>query len=185
MYQQKCRRLEKKVVSLTLLMKHLQDQKLLSEDAAELLENTVSETERQIIKRHLKGKKRGAFPSELKTFAVTLQFYSTKAYEYVRKTFLNILLHPQTIRKWYSSVEEKPEITREALRTIEAKINEAATEGKILYFSLTMDDMSIRKLIEIENDKYYGYVDLGTSSEHSDNLPEAKYACVFLLVCIN
>ncbi|CAL1680834.1 unnamed protein product [Lasius platythorax] len=66
MYQQKCRRLEKKVVSLTLLMKHLQDQKLLSDDAAELLENTVSETERQIIKRHLKGKKRGAFPNDKK-----------------------------------------------------------------------------------------------------------------------
>lgn len=93
--------------------------------------------------------------------------------------------HPQTIRKWYSSVEGKPGIIIEALRTIEAKIKEAASEGKQLYFSLTIDDISIRQFIEIENDKYYGYVDLRTSSEYSDNLPEARYACVFLLVCVN
>lgn len=41
-------------------------------------------------------------------------------------------------------MEEKPDITMEALRTIEAKINEAISEGKQLYFSLTIDDMSIR-----------------------------------------
>lgn len=102
----------------------------------------------------MKGNKRRAFPNELKTFAATLQFYSSKAYEYVRKTFLTILPHPQTIRRWYSSVKRKPGITMEALRTIKAKINEATSEGKQLYFSLTIDDMSIRELVEIENDKY-------------------------------
>lgn len=45
--------------------------------------------------------------------------------------------------------------------------------------------MSIREFIEIENDTYYGYVDYGISMEQSDNLPEARYACVFLIVCIN
>lgn len=71
----------------------------------------------------------------------------------------------------------------EALRTIKEKINEA--KGKILYFSLTIDDISIRKFIEIEGDKYYGYVDYGTNFENNDSLPEASNACVCLLVCIN
>jgi len=37
-YQQKCRRLNTKVLSLTSLVKHLKDKKLLSVDAAELLQ---------------------------------------------------------------------------------------------------------------------------------------------------
>lgn len=121
----------------------------------------------------------------LKKFAATLQFYSTKAYEYVRKTFLNVLPHPQTIRKWYSAIESKPGITLEALKTVKAKIYEAAANEKILYFSLTIDDMSIRESIEYVGDKYFGYVDYGINFEDNDNLPEATHACVLLLVCIN
>jgi len=39
------------------------------------------------MKTLAKNNKRRVFPNELKTFAATLQFYSIKAYEYVRKTF--------------------------------------------------------------------------------------------------
>ncbi|KYM93955.1 THAP domain-containing protein 9 [Cyphomyrmex costatus] len=145
----------------------------------------VSMTEKEIIKRHLSRKRKRPFPTAIKTFAATLQFYSTKAYEYVRKTFLNILLHPQTIKKWYSSIDAKPGITLEALRTVQAKINEAAAVEKILYFSLVIDDMSIKEEIEIEDDKYYGYVDFGTNPENNDSIPRANHACVLLLVCIN
>jgi len=37
-YQQKCRRYQKKIHSLTLLAKHLQNRQLLSQNAAEFLE---------------------------------------------------------------------------------------------------------------------------------------------------
>ncbi|CAL1295195.1 unnamed protein product [Larinioides sclopetarius] len=40
------------------------------------------------------------FPVELRAFALILSFYSSKAYEYVRKTFVNCLPHPVTLRKW-------------------------------------------------------------------------------------
>lgn len=50
------------------------------------------------------------------------------------------------------SVEGKSGITTEALKTIKEKINEVTSKGQILYFSLTIDDMSIREFIEIEND---------------------------------
>ncbi|KYN20001.1 THAP domain-containing protein 9, partial [Trachymyrmex cornetzi] len=140
-------------------------------------------------KRHLRKKAKGAFPVALKNFAATLQFYSTKAYEYVRKTFLNILPHPQTIRRWYASIDCKPGITTEALKTIQAKIHEAASDSKTLNFSLTIDDMSIRQYTELVNDQYYGYVDYEINykinSENNDNLLEATSVCVFLLVCIN
>lgn len=47
-----------------------------------------------------KSKDSGTYPSELKTFALTLNFYSPKAYSYVRMTFPNMLPHPRTLQKW-------------------------------------------------------------------------------------
>lgn len=40
-------------------------------------------------------------------------------------------------------------------------------------------------MIEIEGDTYYGYVDYGINVDNGDDVPHAKHACVFLLVCIN
>lgn len=42
-------------------------------------------------------KKKKNFSSEIKEFAITLQYYSPKAYMYVRKKFLNILPHPRVL----------------------------------------------------------------------------------------
>jgi hypothetical protein len=39
------------------------------------------------------------FTSEMRKFAITLQFYSSKAYDYVRKSFKNVLPHQKTINK--------------------------------------------------------------------------------------
>lgn len=44
-------------------------------------------------------KRKKKYSPELRTFALTLQFYSSKAYRYVRKTFNNLLPEPSTIRK--------------------------------------------------------------------------------------
>ncbi|XP_008183700.1 uncharacterized protein LOC103309607 [Acyrthosiphon pisum] len=59
-----------------------------------------------IVKDILNGKKRKFCP-ELRKFAVTLQYYSPRAYTYVRKTFKNLLPHPRTLRKWYTVVNGK------------------------------------------------------------------------------
>ena len=55
-----------------------------------ILETTVSDVPRTLIKRlttRKVGKNPGAYPPELRSFALTLTFYSTKAYNYVRKSF--------------------------------------------------------------------------------------------------
>ncbi|XP_018312480.1 uncharacterized protein [Mycetomoellerius zeteki] len=122
---------------------------------------------------------------EIKTFAATLQFYSSKAYEYVRKVFMNSLPHLQTVRRWYTNVSGLPEISKDALATVQIKVNEAAENMKHLYFALIVDDMSIRQQIEIDGDRYSRYIDYGTNITDNDSLPEAKYAAVFLLVNIN
>lgn len=76
-----------------------------------------SESLCEIIERKLNGKKL-AFSNELKKFAVTLQYYSTKAYNFVRKQFLNVLPHPRTLSKWYHIINGEPGFTKETFNTL-------------------------------------------------------------------
>lgn len=57
-----------------------------------ILEGVPKDLMNEILKDHknMKGRK---YTEELKAFALTLQFYSNKAYEYVRKKKKNCLYH--------------------------------------------------------------------------------------------
>ena len=68
---------------------------------------TLSGVPTQLIKR-LTNKKNTPYPPELRLFAMTLQYYSAKAYEYVRTSFNLALPHQAQIRKWYSKVLAGP-----------------------------------------------------------------------------
>ncbi|XP_039309077.1 uncharacterized protein LOC105204459 [Solenopsis invicta] len=67
----------------------------------------------EILKRKKGLKKK--YSEELRKFALTLNFYSSKAYEYVRKTFKNLLPERSTIRKWYSVINGRPGFTDEIM----------------------------------------------------------------------
>jgi len=61
------------------------------------------------------SEKQCSFHKEIREFALTLQYYSPRAYlYYVRKSFSNILPHPRTLRRWYTVVDDKPGFTLEA-----------------------------------------------------------------------
>jgi len=47
-----------------------------------------------------------------------------------------------------------------------------------------MDEMKIKKKVQVINGKEYEYVDIGKDSE-KDEMPEAENALVFMLVCVN
>ncbi|GBM96048.1 hypothetical protein AVEN_111442-1 [Araneus ventricosus] len=111
---------------------------------------------------------------------LTLQFYSNKAYEYVRKTFSTSLPHPATLRRWCKTVEGNPGFTHEAFITLKQKSTEAMSAGKKIICCLIVDEISIRKNIEWDGDKFSGYVDLGTQL-NNDCLPPVKQALTFML----
>lgn len=119
----------------------------------------------------------------LRAFALTLHFYSPKAYSYVRKTFKNVLPHQRTIRRWYERVNGEPGLTSEALLAIRTKYK---VQNSPLLCCLMFDEMAIRKHIEWDRHKltYRGYVDMGTGLDH-DTLPVAKEALVFMLVALD
>jgi hypothetical protein len=47
-----------------------------------------------------------------------------------------------------------------------------------------LDEMALRKHVDWDGEKFRGYLDIGTGVV-DDYLPEAKYALVFMTVCIN
>lgn len=57
------------------------------------------------------------YPTELRHFALSLHFYSGKAYDFVRKEFNTILPHPRTLSKWYTNTDASPSFTKESLDT--------------------------------------------------------------------
>jgi len=93
----------------------------------------------RLVKNGLAGKKQ-SFSSELKQFSVTLQYYSPKAYTYVRKVFNNLLPGPRTLRRWYMVVDGNPGFTAEAFEAISKQAKE-----NIVCCNLVIDEMCIRQ----------------------------------------
>ncbi|KMQ93551.1 thap domain-containing protein 9-like protein [Lasius niger] len=98
---------------------------------------------------------------------------------------LTALPHPQTVRKWYRHIDFQPGISKTALNAVQAKIEDLAKKtGRKIMFALMVDEMSIRRSIEWDGKNYHGFVDLGTGMS-GDDMPEATYALVFMIVSIN
>lgn len=126
-------------------------------------------------------KKDRKYSPGLRRFALTLQFYSSRAYNYVRKTWQNLLPHPSTLRQWYSTVNGSPGFSEEALQAIKRR-----NEHSPVYLNIIMDEMSIRSQTIFFNGRFYGGVDLGTGLQpQSDSFQEAKNILVFMAVGIN
>ncbi len=95
------------------------------------------------------SKKKGKdckYPSELKPFALTLEFYSSKAYDFVRQKLNLALPHQAHIRKWYSKVPAAPGFTQPEFVAIKAKVDAARERGNN---ALMLDEMAIRKQVSL------------------------------------
>ena len=64
------------------MVSKLKKEKLVSGDTANIVETTFSGVPKELMKRLVtckKNKNPGAYPKELRSFAMTLKFYSAKA----------------------------------------------------------------------------------------------------------
>ena len=111
---------------------------------------------------------------------MTLHFYSSKAYSYVRKSFKLALPHPATIRKCYSAVSGEPGFTKGVFEMLKEK----CMAGENIICSLLMDEMAIRKHVEWDGTKFRGHVDLGTEIDDIST-SVASEAFVLMLVGMN
>ena len=185
--QRRTRRWRKRVATLTEVVSELKEKNLINNDCATILETTFSGVPREIMKRLVTQKEKknpGAYPPELRSFAMTLKFYSAKAYNYVRKSFNLGLPCASVIRSWYSSMNGEPGFTKDAMTAMKAKVLAAKRDGQEVVCTLMFDEMAIRKHVEWDGKRFRGFVDLGTGID-DDSVPEATDALVFMAVAVN
>lgn len=122
---QRVKRLKIKVTHLKTLINDLSKRNKASEECILLLKQ-YDEFQMEIFNRMVKntGTKNfnhDKYPPELRAFAITLHFYSPKAYTYVRNKFNLALPHPRVIRSWYSTVNAYSGFSQEAFRSLTLK----------------------------------------------------------------
>jgi hypothetical protein len=104
------------------------------------------------MKDMLKRNGRVKYSESIRQFAVTLHFYSPKAYQFVRKTWKNLLPAISTLGTWYKkAVEGKPGFTSEAFAALRAKTMAADNVVQPLACNLVMDEMSIKEQVLTSN----------------------------------
>ncbi|KAG5860677.1 hypothetical protein JTB14_032440 [Gonioctena quinquepunctata] len=121
-----------KVKTLSQVIRKVNRMFALSKEATLALEASVCDTLSALVRRiiansKIRGKKKitkQTFPAELRSFAMTLQFYSSKAYKYVRETFNLALLAPATISRWLSKIDCSPGFTKQSIDSIRNKFED-------------------------------------------------------------
>ena len=105
--KQKLRRREKKIETLNDILRDLKNKNLLSEDIGKIIKQNFSGITKELISFELENKDckaRGRrYSDEVKKFALTLHFYSPRAYDFLRTTFS--LPAPSFISNWTNSVK--------------------------------------------------------------------------------
>jgi hypothetical protein len=185
---QRNRRLSQKVESLQDALKEMQRRELLSQQGVENIfssfDGSVFELIKRCIDKQSSATSRNPYPPQLKAFALTLQFYSARAYDFVRETFRGCLPHPKTLQNWYSCINGSPGFHDEIFAALCYKALE--TPGGKLTCSFMMDEVAIRKQLDFDRttDKFVGYIDMGVDLDDMAGLPLANEALVFMLVSL-
>lgn len=187
--QQPVRRMKKKVDSMNdvHVIKELKAKFTLSENATDMLTASGSAITNDFFSRIDKQRRAGhllrkKYTAALRQFSLTLNFYSARAYRYVRNTFDLALPHPSVLQTWYRSINGEPGFTKEAFDMLQ--LHAVNQSPKQVICNLTLDEMAIRKHTEWDGNQFRGYVDVGTGVE-DDTLPAATEALVFMIVPLN
>lgn len=92
-------------------------------------------------------KKQNQYSEAVRKFAITLHFYSPRAYQYLRQKFSNRLPHAGTIRKWYSNSNSNgdPGINNQTVEKLKKLVEELKSVGEEFVCVLSHDEMSVKK----------------------------------------
>lgn len=146
--KQKIKRLSERVKTLKQLVLHLRDKKLINDETHAIIEKSCSGVPLSLMKRLFDNSQKGKvfrkkIPPELRSFEMTLSFYSTKAYEYVRKAFKLALPALSTIRSWQSNIHCLPGFSQTSFELLTKKVTENK-DNKPTVCGLILDEMSIK-----------------------------------------
>lgn len=121
-------------------------------------------------------------------FALTLHFYSPRAYRYIRDKFQKHLPHKRTIQKWYanSTVAINAGFSSHAFEILAAKASELRSDGIEPLCCLIFNEMAIMKCLQWSRaeKKFSGQITYGLRTS-SEEVPIANNALVFMVNGIN
>ncbi|XP_049885543.1 eukaryotic translation initiation factor 2-alpha kinase-like [Pectinophora gossypiella] len=147
---------------------------VMSTCSKELLEYLVNRVNRNDV-----GDIDEVYADDLKKFAVTLHFYSPKAYEYIRKKFDLSLPDPRAISLWYLKSDRRPGITQQSVDCIKMRAG-----GKRALVCLLLNDIAIKEKAESDGCHLHGYVNVGNDL-YGDYVEKANEALLVTAVAVN
>lgn len=129
------------------------------------------------------GRRTKKYSSNVRLFCFTVHFYSTRAYEYIRKTFNLNLPSIRTIQRWYTSIDGSPGFTSDIFDALRQRANEFKERKQPLVVSLIFDDVNIRKHSQYDATKkeFLGHINAGKPEDYEICTPLAKEALVLMV----
>ena len=182
--QQKVRRKTAKIQNLQELISDMKEKGLLRPSVSDFLTESFSGLSCDLIRNHFTNqskKNQGhRYDDEVKRFAMTIHFYSPRAYEYLRPILS--LPDPRSIRYWTSSVECNAGFFEDVFVHLKKMIDENPNNADCC---LIFDGMAICKTTRYDPQKgcFEGFVDLGKDIPlmDEDDAKLAKEALIFML----
>ena len=180
--KQKVRQRNKRMKCMKDLMKSLKEKQLIAATEHEVLSHNFNSVSKHLFDDQMKNSKTESnlsnqYTMETKQFAMTLHYYSPKAYEFVCKILC--LPHSSTIRAWSSSVDCEPGFLGNVIKSIG---NLVQTKKWMSDVVLIVDAMALHKgtTWDLKSKSYVSLVDYGTAKpEVEENL--ATEALVFMV----
>ncbi len=184
---QQVRRHSTTITNLKSAVSALKEKNLLEPKIAENILETFPGLDGQLIANHLHNLDRenrgNRYSDEVKRFALTVHFYSPKAFKYLRTIFN--LPHPRSIRVWTSSVKCDPGFFEDVFLHLRKMISDDPINAEC---ALIFDGMAIRKetVNNLSTGNMDGFVDLGQGiagfedEDDDDDDTIASEALIFL-----
>ena len=183
--KQKVRRKESKIQSLKSLVDKLEKENLLASDAAYIIKQNFFGLKSGLFGSELKNQNRSPkghfYTDEVKKFALTLNFYSPCAYDYVRSPFS--LPCPSSLSHWTSSINCEPGFFKDIFLHLQQKSKDDESYKDC---ALIFDAINIKSALiyNKETGSYEGYANFGPDILAFKTDDVATQALVYMLVGI-
>ena len=178
----KLARKEERISGIAKALQDLKKEKLLSKEFASVLEGQFTGLPLQLFKNQKKNQTRSngcQYDDEVKKFSLTLNYYSPRAYRFLRSVFK--LPHPRTLKTWASSVDAAAGHLLHVYKKLSERVEQDPYAADC---SLIVDGMHLSEDTSYDqvHDCFSGYVDYGNRI-NLEGLEEtlAREAICFLL----
>ena len=182
--KQKLRRKEQKIETLENLVNSLKEENMISNDVGKIIEQNFSGITKELFLSQYKNEKAKSpqgrrYSDEIKKLALTLNFYSPRAYKFLQ-SFLCLPAH-SSIANWTSSVDCEPGFFIDVFKELQRKSRE---NEQFRECALMFDGVYIKSGLVYNHSKgvYEGFETFGDNIIASEEEKIATEALVIMLV---